>query len=116
MKKLLIGSLGFLIPNASFAYTSSQKEVKCPVDGKAFTITVTNSYTTFGSMTDFQQYGAIGNLYEVMISSCPACHYSGYENDFDTTFTNTTKEEILKILLPYKEVQMNDVIECEIAA
>jgi hypothetical protein len=88
----------------------------CPIDGEKFTIMVTMSYTTFSTLRDFQQQGAIGDLYESMINSCPKCHYSGYEDDLDTVFTESIREDILKILVPYRKLKMDDVIECEIAA
>jgi uncharacterized protein (DUF2225 family) len=116
VKKILTLLLfGLLLSSYSFAYTSYRKAVKCPIDAETFTITVTTTYTTFGTMADFQKYGAIGELYQNTISSCPKCRYAGSDEDFDTTFTGTTKEDILKILAPYKNLKMNDVIECEIA-
>lgn len=97
------------------AHTSYPDTVNCPIDGKEFVINVTMSYTTFGTYKDFQKHGAIGDLYESYVNSCPQCHYSGYQKDIDTTFSEATKQDILKILEPYKNVKMNDVIENEIA-
>jgi len=99
-----------------WASTIFSKDVKCPICENNFKITVLGSYTTFGAMKDFQRYGAIGPFYEVMINSCPKCHYSGFNRDFDKTFTEETKTEILQILEPYKKAKMNDVLESEIAA
>jgi uncharacterized protein (DUF2225 family) len=73
------------------------------------------SYTVSSILTDFQKQGAIGDLYESSVNSCPKCHYCGYESDFDTTFTNAKKHEILKIIEPYKNLKITDVLENEIA-
>ena len=107
--------LGLLLSSLSFGHTSFPKKVKCPIDGKKFTIHVTGSYTTTHTLNDFQKQGYIGNLYESYVNSCPACHYCGYLSDFDTTFSKTTKQEILKILEPFKSSKMTDVLEHEIA-
>jgi len=106
---------GLLFSTLSYGHTSYPKKIKCPIDGKKFTIYVTGSYTTFGSLNDFQKFGAIGNLYESSVNSCPKCHYCGYQSDFDTTFTKKTKADILKILEPFKKSEMTDVLENEIA-
>jgi tetratricopeptide (TPR) repeat protein len=105
-----------LLSNLLFGHTSAPVKIKCPIDGEKFTIMVTMSYTTFNTMKDFQKQGAIGDLYESMINSCPKCHYCGYKSDFDTTFNKPTKEEILHILEPFKDIKLNDVLENEIAA
>ena len=107
--------IGLLISTLSYGHTSYPKKVKCPIDGKKFTIYVTGSYTTFNTLKDFQKQGAIGDLYESYVNSCPKCHYCGYQSDFDTTYSKTTKQEILKILEPFKSSKMTDVIENEIA-
>ncbi|HEY1045374.1 MAG TPA: DUF2225 domain-containing protein [Bacteroidia bacterium] len=109
---LIIGLLMFTL---SYGHTSFPKQVKCPIDENKFTIYVTGSYTTFNSLKDFQKQGAIGDLYESYVNSCPKCHYCGYQSDFDTTFSETTKQEILKILEPFKSSIMTDVVENEIA-
>jgi hypothetical protein len=106
---------GLFFPILSYGHTSFPKKIKCPIDGKRFTIYVTGSYTTFNTLKDFQKQGAIGDLYESYVNSCPKCHYCGYQSDFDTTFTKVAKQEILKILEPYKSSKMTDVLENEIA-
>jgi uncharacterized protein (DUF2225 family) len=107
--------LGLLISSLSYGHTIFPKKVKCPIDGKKFTVYVTGSYTTTHTLNDFQEQGHIGNLYEIYVNSCPECHYCGYRSDFDTTFSKTTKKEILKILEPFKRSKMTDVLEHEIA-
>lgn len=107
--------IGLLNATLSFGHTSYPKEVKCPIDGNKFTIYVTASYTTFSTLKDFQKQGAIGDLYESYINSCPKCHYCGYQSDFDSTFSDSTKQDILKILEPFKNSKMTDVLENEIA-
>lgn len=114
-KSLLLCSLSAFICISSSAHTSYPKQIKCPIDGKKFTIYVTASYTTFGTYRDFQKHGAIGDLYESYVNACPECHYSGYQSDFDTTFKKDVKEEILKILEEFKNIKINDVVENEIA-
>ena len=57
--------LGLLLSSLSFGHTSFPKKVKCPIDGKKFTIHVTGSYTTTHTLNDFQKQGYIGNLYEI---------------------------------------------------
>jgi Uncharacterized protein conserved in bacteria (DUF2225) len=105
-----------MVASVSFAHTSYPKDIYCPLDSTKFTIMVTASYTTFSQTKDFQKQGAIGDLYESMINSCPKCHYSGYQKDFDTTFLQSAKNDILLIIEPYKNYKMNDVVENEIAA
>lgn len=117
MRKQLIPFLfTLLLAHGVYAHTGYPKDVKCPLDGQKFTIMVTASYTTFGSYKDFQKTGAIGDLYESMINSCPKCHFSGYEDDLETKYNKSQKEDIYKILEPYADMKMNDWIECEIAA
>lgn len=113
--KLTFLIFGLVCSTLLYGHTSYPVKVKCPIDGKKFTIYVTGSYTTFNTLKDFQKQGAIGDLYESMVNSCPKCHYSGYQDDFDTTYTKTTKQDILKILAPYKKSKMTDVLENEIA-
>ncbi len=114
LRKLLL-IIGILYSTLLYGHTSYPKNVKCPIDGKEFTIYVTGSYTTFNTLKDFQKQGAIGDLYESYVNSCPKCHYSGYQSDFDTTFSETTKQDVLKILEPFDKSKMTDVIENEIA-
>lgn len=114
--KTIAAVLFMCMMGVSYAHTSYPKDVKCPIDGEKFKIMVTMSYTTFKTYHDFQKEGAIGDLYESEINSCPKCHYCGYEDDIDTTFTEAVKQEILTVLEPYKKMKMNDVLECEIAA
>ena len=114
IKQLLLG-FGLIISNLSYGHTSYPDTVTCPIDGEKFVIYVTMSYTTFNTLLDFQKQGAIGDLYESYINSCPKCHYSGNQSDMDTTFNDSTKQNILKILEPYKNSSMTDVLENEIA-
>ena len=107
--------LGLAFNVLSYGHTSYPQEISCPVDGKKFTVYVTGSYTTFKTLKDFQKQGAIGDLYESYINSCPSCHYCGYVSDFDTTFNDTTKVHLLKIIEPYKSSKMDDILENEIA-
>lgn len=107
--------IGVLVSSSLFGHTSYPQKIKCPIDDEKFTIYVTGSYTSFGTLMDFQKKGAIGDLYESYVNSCPKCHYSGYKSDFDTTFSDTTKQAILKLLEPYKSSSMTDVLESEIA-
>lgn len=111
---ILIFSLIFSA--VAYGHTSYPQKIKCPIDGKKFTIWVTGSYTTFNTLKDFQKQGAIGHMYETLVNACPKCHYSGYKSDFDTVFSKSTKQEILKILEPFKSSKLNDVLENEIAA
>ncbi len=107
--------VGLLLSSLSYGHTIFPKKVKCPIDGKEFTIYVTGSYISSYTLHDFQKQGHIGNLYEIYVNSCPKCHYCGYRSDFDTTFSKITKHEILKILEPFKRSKMTDVLEHEIA-
>lgn len=107
--------LGILLSNVSYGHTSYSKKITCPIDGETFKINVTGSYTTFGNLKDFQKQGAIGDLYESYINSCPKCHFSGYQSDFDSSYTDEAKLEILKILEPFKNSIITDVLEHEIA-
>lgn len=60
-----------LFAQVVLAHTSYPDTVNCPIDGKEFVINVTMSYTTFGTYKDFQKHGAIGDLYESYVNSCP---------------------------------------------
>ena len=114
--KLTVLFFAIIISQNVFGDTYFPKKVKCPICEHNFEITVMASYTTFGTMKDFQKQGAIGPLYKVMINSCPKCHFSGFNSDLERIFTEETKTEILQILEPYKEAEMNDILESEIAA
>jgi tetratricopeptide (TPR) repeat protein len=115
LHRIVIVLITILISNVTYGHTSYPDTVKCPIDGQEFVIYVTMSYTTFNTLKDFQKQGAIGDLYESYVNSCPKCHYSGYQKDIDTTFDEKTKQDILKILEPFKNDTMNDVLENEIA-
>jgi len=105
----------FFIQISIFARTSDSKELECPVDGTKVTFTFPISYTVFGSKKDFQRFGAIGDFYEEIVSSCPVCHYSGTMDDFQQTFDEKTKKELAEMLKEFKDVEINDVVENEIA-
>lgn len=104
------------LPDKAVAHTSFPREIQCPLDSTKFTIYVTGSYTTFGSFKDFQKTGAIGDLYESYVNSCPKCHFSGYTSDFDTFFTGEHKKTVQDLLFPYRNAEMTDVLENEITA
>lgn len=104
-----------LSSNVIYGHTSYPKEIKCPIDGETFKIEVTLSYTTFGNLKDFQKLGAIGDLYESYVCSCPKCHFSAYQSDFDSSYTDEAKLEISKILEAFKNSKITDVLEHEIA-
>ncbi len=114
MKTGLLFLILIFAGSSALTHTSYEHEIKCPVDGEKFKIYVTGSYTTFGTYMDFQKHGAIGDLYESSVNSCPKCHFSGYQDDFDTTFSEESKAEILQILLPFEKLPMTDVVENEI--
>jgi tetratricopeptide (TPR) repeat protein len=113
-KTLIIILLGLLVSKLCFG-DEIEKEIKCPIDDNIFKIRVTVGMTTSGSLYDFQKQGDLDNFYENSVVSCPLCHYCGNTGDFDTTFTQKTKQEILKILEPYKQSIMTEVLEIEIA-
>jgi len=114
--KLTVLFFAIITSQNVFGDTYFPQKVKCPICGHKFEITVMGSYTTFGTMKDFQKQGAIGSMYRITINSCPKCRFSGFNSDLKRTFTKETKAEILQILEPYKKVAMNDIIESEIAA
>ncbi len=114
MNKQLLLILGLLVTELCFG-DEIEKEIKCPIDGKLFKISVTVGMTTSGTLYDFQKQGDLDDFYENSVVSCPICHYCGNKSDFDTTFTQMTKKEILKILEPYKQSKMTEVLENEIA-
>ena len=98
---LLIFSTHFAL-----AYTSYPVDVHCPIDSTEFTIFETRSYYLRGYLKDFQMVGAVGGYYRNVVHSCPKCHYSGYRSDFDTTFSEHERLEILHILEHYKDYEM----------
>ncbi len=110
---ILVILLG-IIPHVR-AHTSYPIVIQCPIDGEKFTVQVTGSYTTFKTLRDFEKRGAVGELYENYVNTCSHCHYSGYVKDFDTTFNDTTKANILKLLEPFKKLKITEVLENEIA-
>ena len=103
-------------PLGLIAHTSFPVDIKCPLDGKKFTVRVTGSYTVFKTYMDFQKEGAIGDLYQSMIVSCSKCHFSGYVDDFDTVYSSEIKHDLLEILKPWRRKKIDDISECEIAA
>jgi uncharacterized protein (DUF2225 family) len=96
-------------------YTSFPEDITCPLDSYKFEIYVTGSYTTFNTLRDFEKRGAVGELYQNYVHSCPKCHFSGYQSDFDTSFHDTTKAHLLELLKPYKTIFMDAVTEHMIA-
>jgi len=117
MRIIIIALIGLVFfSNTANAHTCSTEKVKCPIDGKTVEFCVTMSMTTFGSFYDFQKKGAIGNHYEELINSCPKCHFSGYLSDFKKNYTKDERNKIKNFLIKYKEWEINDVTECQIAA
>lgn len=108
---LLISILG----NAQVA-NFAPRTFKCPVDGNVFFVKMGGNYSVDSTLTDLQKAGSIKGMYENMIIGCPKCYYSGYENDFSLTFSGFAKKEIKKLLLPFKQFPLTDLLEVEIAA
>ncbi|MCE1245271.1 MAG: DUF2225 domain-containing protein [Firmicutes bacterium] len=103
--------------SSGFASTMAQMDFKCPVCGTAFKAYQNMSYTTFGTLRDFQKEGAISGLYENMIISCPNCHFAGFPEDFNKAVDQSIKEKVLselKTVNPGKP--LDDITECEFAA
>ncbi len=115
MLKLFLGLFLFFVQVSVFGRTTDSEDVECPIDGTKVTFTFPMSYSVFGSKKDFQKFGAIGTLYEEIVSSCPVCHYSGTKDDFHRVFDEKTKKELQEVLKPFKDVEINDVTEHEIA-
>ncbi len=102
------------------ALLSAQKEhtrnIMCPVDGTMFAVPVTENITVTGLSRDLEKLGDIGYHYSTMICSCPTCRYSGYHEDFGGPFTRKAKEDITRIIAPYKNQPPGNAVKCEIAA
>jgi len=116
MKKLLILMLVLPITMKLFGHTCHPDTAICPNCQSKVGFCVTTSMYTSGTNHDFQKFGAIGCHYEELINGCSKCHFSGFRSDFDTIFSQTTKKEIEKVLAPYKNISLDNAIECEIAA
>jgi tetratricopeptide (TPR) repeat protein len=97
------------------AHTCYPDTAYCPIDSQRVVFCVTMSYTTFGSYYDFQKKGAVGNHYEELINGCHNCHFSGYLKDFKSKYSKSRKDSILILLEKYKDIEMDNGLECEIA-
>jgi hypothetical protein len=101
----------------SFAHTSDEIELTCPVDKTRFKTTVTMSMTEFGSYLDFQKTGAIGSYYEDLVHGCPKCHFSGTGDDFKKKPSDAVVTKILAELKPMRTSKWPDhVTECVFTA
>lgn len=114
-KRQMLIAIFLFTSHLSLAYTSYPVEVCCPIDNTPFTIFVSRSYYMRGYLKDFQMVGAVGAYYKNIVHSCPNCHYAGYKSDFDTTFSEHERLEILHILEHYKDYEMTDIQENEVA-
>lgn len=117
MKKYLI-IFGILLcfNNTILGHTGYPDTLKCPVCGDKVIFYITASMTTFGGYLDFQKQGAIGYYYEEMINSCQTCYFSGFQSDFDKTYSDSYINSVKKVTEKYKGKTIDDVLECEIAA
>ncbi|KAF2327297.1 DUF2225 domain-containing protein [Flavobacterium daemonense] len=115
MKKIYYVFLFVLAINTINAHTCENETVNCPLDNAKVDFCVTMSMTTFGSLKDFQQQGAIGSYYEELINSCPKCHFSGYIDDFKVKYTEEEKTKLKQFLQQYDKIKTSDITECQIA-
>jgi uncharacterized protein (DUF2225 family) len=105
------------LPHNCLGDTYTDIKLICPVGGHEFTVQVVVSMTTFGSYLDFQKKGAIGRYYELLVHSCPVCHFSGTVEDFKQALDSSIKKRVLEELKPLQKGKpLDDVIECEFAA
>lgn len=116
MKILLSTLLACFTGIAAHAYTFDVDTVRCPIDSEQVIFHVTMSYTTTGSYMDFEKKGFIGDHYEQLVNGCKRCHFCGYRDDFDTTYTGATKQALLDLLKAYKHVKFEGATKYEIAA
>lgn len=117
MKKLILIPIFLLIGTSlTHAHTCDKQSVKCPIDGKKVNFCVTMSMTTFGTLKDFQEQGAIGSHYEELINCCSNCHFSGYMDDFTVSYTQEEKDKIKQYLTRFDGQDINDARQCLIAA
>jgi uncharacterized protein (DUF2225 family) len=120
----LLAGCGALIACASLlpcrranAHTSVVTTIQCPIDGTSFQVRETASYTSFGSLRDFQRLGAVGSLYADAVHACPACHFAGYADDFAKPVAPATKRWVLDALQKkYGRRVLSEAEECEDAA
>ena len=89
--------------------------VICPIDGEKIIFKITTGLNTWGSYTDMEKTGTMGDYYREIINTCPKCHFSGYIEDFRKVY----KEEVLKYLKDFvanfKDRGMDEVSQCEMA-
>jgi hypothetical protein len=69
---LLTASL-LAYPMSAGAHTTAESDVKCPLDGTAFTATVDASGTQFGMRLDLKPLGPIAAPWRIPV--CPKCHF-----------------------------------------
>jgi uncharacterized protein (DUF2225 family) len=115
----MVGSLAACacVARPALAHTYTKEMISCPVDGTKFQISVTMSYTTFGTFSDFQKRGAIGSLYEDMVVSCPSCRYAGYPDDFTKGLTGRALTWVLgDYQTKWGNKKLTEAEECEAAA
>lgn len=117
MRKFILLAI-LLLTGQNFAniHTCNDEVVECPIDGKKVTFCVTMSMTTFGSLKDFQQQGAIGSHYEELINTCPKCHFSGYLDDFKEKLSPEEKNKIVTFLNKFNDLKIGEAQQCLIAA
>jgi len=114
-KKLKFAFLFLILCAGLKANITKNDTVICPIDGEKIIFKITTGLNTWGSYTDMQKTGTMGDYYEQIINTCPKCHFSGYIEDFRKTY----KEEVLKYIIDYaatlKDRKLDEVSQCEMA-
>jgi Uncharacterized protein conserved in bacteria (DUF2225) len=72
-----------------------QIEMICPVDGTKVPGHIIEVFASAGTDRDFCQSFAGKSLYELWVSTCPTCGYSGYVEDFSLTLQPDVKQKVL---------------------
>jgi uncharacterized protein (DUF2225 family) len=113
----LLAATSLSVAAPARAYTASEQELTCPVDGAKLWVSVTMSYTTFGQLRDFAVTGAIGNLYASYVHACPKCRFAGYADEFEKPVSAATKTwQRRQGRRRWGLRQLSDAQECEAAA
>lgn len=106
----------FIIVLPVFANSPLSKEFNCPIDNHKFYSYVMYSYTTYGNnLRDLQEKIFDPEVfYSSKFISCPKCHFSASEPFFYANFTEQEKKDLFKILEPYKNKKIDQLIQFEI--
>lgn len=89
--------------------------VICPLDGEKIIFKITTGLNTWGSYTDMEKTGIMGDYYKEIINTCPKCHFSGYIEDFRRSYKEEVLKNLIEFVAKFKDRSMDEVSQCEMA-